>query len=158
MHLVGLVRVMKIISTLVAMSILMIGSSALRCWDGIGIINQETNRLERYLAFNETDCDSEAEACMTIELSLTNPESGNLTSICFPQCVNETAKESISCNDNSSATYKEVYDALISNAEQDETELKCELSFCYEDLCNTGQTAQISLLVTTLISLYQLLL
>ena len=145
---------------MVAMSILMIGSSALRCWNcpaDENLLTYNYGILSDIVDCSAITCDS-GEVCLKYEVSLVNPDGPQYFTLMSSHCANETvAKAEYLCN-NSSAPFKTMYDIIKSVNTGNATEPKCELSFCNDDLCNTGQTAQISLLVTTLISLYRLLL
>ena len=96
------------------------------------------------------------EVCGKFEIALTSPEIDAVGTI--SACVEpEEVAADFECSDESI-----IYDILRGlmdlflpvNPANPVT--RCRMYLCYDDLCNTGHTAHISLLVAILISLYQL--
>ena len=98
----------------------------------------------------------DGEVCGKYEIALTSPDVEAVGSA--SGCVDAgPAAEDFACSDES-IVYRILHGIMESLliANPVDPEIQCRMYLCYDDLCNTGHTAQVSLLVATLISLYQL--
>ena len=164
---------MNAISSWVVLSILMIGGEAqLTCYSCYTLSEEVDSNpfINSSTIFNDTvtRCDVDdssggvqcetGEVCGTIEVSLTAPDVEAYVTL--SNCVPLPIVANFTCNE-SNDIYSFLLETLLLDwmtVNPSNPETQCRWDLCYNDLCNTGQAAQISLLVTTLISLYQLLL
>ena len=163
---------MNAITSLVVISILMIGGEAqLTCYNCLKLMDEVELPISTNLTLvfsNETRiCDDsvvetcgEEEVCGKYEISLSELD-GDINGVAtYSECVNPgEAAGNFTC-----AEGDPYYDSLLFtlmdwagiNAITSDADIQCRMYLCYDDLCNTGHTAHISLLVATIISLYQL--
>ena len=163
---------MNAIFYLVGLSILIVGGEAqlqchecLKLWEDIDMV--DVTPLLYNTTFEDFNlkacvddpfgvtCDA-GEVCGKYEISLTSPEIDAVGTV--SGCVEpEEAAAEFTCSDESD-TYTSLLSImkLLFPVNPADPEIRCRLYFCYDNLCNTGHTAHISLLVAILISLYQL--
>ena len=100
-------------------------------------------------------CDA-GEVCGKYEIALTSKDVEAVGTI--SSCVDAPAAAAeFKCSDESD-TYRALHRLmdLVLPVNPVNPVTRCRMYLCYDDLCNTGHTAHISLLVAILISLYQL--
>ena len=101
----------------------------------------------------------EGQICGKYEISLVSTESNEQGTAIYSNCLNPVSTvENFQCAEGN-RLFDDLLDLLKAQLPGNlvDPQMACELTFCYSDFCNSGQTAQVSLLVATLIFLSSLL-